>query len=86
MGILSHFFTAAPAEVERADWRHGPAGVPVVLAKRVDPVKIATVDEIVTGADAGLPEEVRDWGEDGPWVFAIRDEAFRLPQSGLMAG
>ena len=77
MGILSDFFVATPEDLKRLDLSRGPAGVfPTVQAKRVDPVKLATlqavveggsdIGELITAIDAAMLGD-----EEGPWLVTV---------------
>jgi hypothetical protein len=75
MSMLSDFFIAGDAEVAAMDVAAGPAALPSVHAKRVDPVKVASLTAILTGTEPSLPDPVRDAGEGGPSVYRFADEA-----------
>ena len=77
MGILSDFFLATPDQLSQLDISRGPAAtLPTVQARRVDQVKLASLQ--------GLIEQSTDFGElvsaldsstrgdeDGPWVAPV---------------
>jgi hypothetical protein len=58
MGLLTDAFAATEAEVAAADFtNHDPAGLfATVQAKRVDDLKLATLDGILTGQKLVAPE------------------------------
>lgn len=59
MGLLTDAFAATEVEVAAADFaNHDPAGLfPTVQAKRVDDLKLATLDAILTGQNLVAPEQ-----------------------------
>jgi len=82
MGILTDYFVAG-SDTEAAGTLKvtgGPeqAGLATVQLKGVDPVvNLATLEEILTGADSmaiisGGEDPVADGGSDGPWVLRVR--------------
>lgn len=78
VGVLTEFFVA-DADQAAALAVPGPldSDVPTLLAKSIDPVKVATLYQIA----AGLTEEVDETDDpvdtkrpEGPWLVVIRDE------------
>src|SRR4051812_27646642 len=84
MGLLSDFFAASEDEIAELP-ELGPEGrFPTVAAKNVTNVELATLCGIATGRDIDVEsggfeallneiEDVREPGEDGPWVFRVPD-------------
>jgi len=78
VAVLTDFFVTTP-EQATALARSGPNGrpVPMVLAKSVDPVKVATLHQLITGSSAPVDqvdEPVVTESESGPWLVAISAE------------
>ncbi len=83
MGILTDLFVASDGEIDDALVEEGPAQrFPTIEGKSVDTVKITSLNGIATNrnydlARGGLEQllsevtEVRDAGEEGPWVFRL---------------
>jgi hypothetical protein len=84
MGLLTDFFVATSDEVRTADWNSDPLrGFPSILMKRIDPVKIGTLDAILT--DVAYQQLQPEWmnpiwesptGES--WVFQVPESLNRL--------
>jgi hypothetical protein len=78
MGVLTEFFVATAAQAAAASLT-GPHEheVPAMLAKSIDPVKVATLYELAARLDDPL-DDVDDPVDvdrpDGPWLVVIRDE------------
>jgi hypothetical protein len=78
MGLLTEYFVASAQRAGELV-KSGPHGqeVPAVLAKNVDPVKLASLYGLAGGPSvevSALLEEVAVDDPNGPWLVAIRDE------------
>jgi hypothetical protein len=77
VAILTEFFVATFEQAALLG-SGGPRGhVPSVVAKRVDPVKVASLYRIATAAEAriGSVEDPVDVARpNGPWLLVIKDE------------
>ena len=77
-GIFAGLFVAAPEAVEAWDLAGlTPSDWPALEFKRLDPVKLGSLEAILTGrtyADIVAEERtqlVRTGGPDGPWITAV---------------
>ena len=77
--ILSHFFAAHPAQLERVPLRRGPTGwFPTIELATFTPVELARLYQVVRGRDPGdiaatLDDFQAVWqaGPQGPYVFRL---------------
>lgn len=60
MAVLSEFFVGTAGDAAQAEASGVPDGLPAVRADGVDPVKVAKLDEILTGMPGRLPEFIKD--------------------------
>ena len=79
-GIFAGLFVATPAAVERWDLAGlTPSDWPAMEFKRLDTVKLGTLEAILTGVHYDdldqdeLHNLVRAGGEEGPWVSLVRE-------------
>jgi hypothetical protein len=79
VGIFAGLFVAPPEAVEAWDLNGlTPSAWPALEFKRLDPVKLGSLEAILTGrtyADIVADERtqlVRNGGADGPWIMAVR--------------
>jgi hypothetical protein len=78
MGVLTEFFVATTEQAADAA-SSGPYGheVPAMLAKSIDPVKVATLLRIIRGladVDLNVADPVDVDRPEGPWLDVIHDE------------
>jgi hypothetical protein len=71
VALISDFFLASREEVARLDMRAGPGELPHVAARHIDPVKLETLESLLTREPGHALAPIRNGGEDGPWVFPI---------------
>ena len=77
MGILSDFFLATPDQLSQLDISRGPVTtLPTVQARRIDLVKLATLQEVIEqsasfGELVGALDSSMEGDEDGPWVVPV---------------
>ena len=96
-GIFAGLFVATPEAVEAWDLNGlTPSDWPSLEFKRLDPVKLGSLEAILTGrayADIVAEERtqlVRNGGTDGPWITAVRPAltnalAVLTPDAGMAA-
>ena len=80
VGIFAGLFVASPQALELWDIEEGltPADWPAIEFKRLETVKMGTLESILTGVpyddvdQDDLHELVRDGGDEGPWIVRLR--------------
>jgi hypothetical protein len=79
-GIFAGIFVASPDAVERWDMAElTPTDWPAMEFKRLETVKLGTLESILTGVDYDdidqdlLHALVRTGGEEGPWIVRVRE-------------
>ena len=79
--VFAGLFVASVAEVDAWDMRGlTPPDWPAVEFKRLDSVRLGTLEAILTGRRyedidrSQLHRLIRDGGPDGPWIMAVRAE------------
>jgi hypothetical protein len=72
MGVLSDFFIARPSDIKTLDADLNIQHLPQVRAKRIDHIKIATLDELLTGEPDHLPDPVRETDDGDVSIVPIR--------------
>jgi hypothetical protein len=77
VSVITDFFVATPealARLKPLNFSEIYEQFPVVQTNRIDPVKIATLEAILSNKDfdeLAISDPIIDWGEQ--WVFAIKD-------------
>ncbi len=82
IGIINGFLLATAAEARAMAFEEIPlpADVPSVEWKNMDPVKLATLESILTGVpydevmDQGGMDAIYVGGQDGPFAFGVRTD------------
>jgi hypothetical protein len=80
VGIFAGLFVAPPQAFEQWDIGEGltPADWPAIEFKRLDPVKMGTLESILTGVPYDDVDQdelhalVRHGGDEGPWIVRLR--------------
>jgi hypothetical protein len=72
--MLTDFFIAHRSEIDALDSNLEIVNFRPVLAGRIDPVKISTLDEILTGEKAQISAPVRESSSGESWIFLLREE------------
>lgn len=72
--MLTDFFIANRAEIDSLNSILELEDFPMVKAKRVDPVKISTLDELLTGAQNEILEPIKEFDSGNSWIFPVRTQ------------
>ncbi len=79
-GLLTDFFVADRGSLDPANIEGGPEGTyPTAQWKNVDTIKLATLENLLTGVDYEiavdrLMKNTRgDFGDEGPWIHEISE-------------
>ena len=71
--MLTDFFIANRNEIDALGSNLEAIDFPSVSAKRVDPIKISALDEILTGEQAQISEPIRESLSGESWIYPIRE-------------
>lgn len=72
MSILTDFFIARPTDIDLLDDNLDHRHFPHVQAKRIDHIKSATLDELLTGEPMHIPDPIREAYDGDISVVPIR--------------
>ena len=73
MAVYTDFFVALPDEAAALDVQVGPLGLPTIQAKSVHHVKLAILDEILTGVPDRFPEDIAEYTGGDSFIYALAE-------------